>query len=182
MTAKLAAGALYAALLALAALVYADEPTGFGDVPWGTSEEALRFRIPTQSCADVDPHVEYGSRRCRARNDVTFGKLTPAALFFYFRNHMLVAWRVTTPPRLREAMAKTLIRRYGPPTIVYKGNHVAWKGQTSDIDFIGGPGSDTVEVVTKAELAVREAERQDRARRAARAPRSESGTPASAAR
>jgi hypothetical protein len=181
MKAKLAAGALYAALLALAALVYADEPKGFRDVPWGTSEETLRFRIPTQSCEDVNSSVDFGTRRCRARNDVTFGKLTPAAVFFYFRNDMLVAWRVTVYPRFRETLAKTLMQQYGQPTVVYKGDHVAWKGRTSDVDFVGGAGYDTVEALTKAELATREAERQERARRAS-ASRQGSGRPASAAR
>jgi hypothetical protein len=182
MKAKLAAGALYAALLAIAALVYADEPKGFRDVPWGTSEETLRFRIPTQSCVDVVSTVEFGTRRCRARNDVTFGKLTPAAVFFYFRNDMLVAWRVTSYPRFREMLAKTLMQQYGEPTVVYKGDHVVWKGRTTDVDFVGGPGYDVVDAVTKAELATREAERQDRARRSASAPRSGSEIPASAAR
>lgn len=183
MNAKLVAGALYAALLAVAAFAYADEPNGFRDVPWGASEETLRFRIPTQSCGEVDGTVEFGTRRCRARNDIRFGPVTPAAVFFYFRNDMLVAWRLTSYPRLRATLAKTLIQQYGQPSIVYKGEHVAWKGGTSDVDFVGGAASDVVEAVTKAELVTREAERQERARRAASASsRPASARPASGAR
>ena len=182
MKAKLAAGALYAALLAVAALAYADDPHRFRDVPWGVSEEVLRLRVPTQSCSEVDGSAEFGTRRCRARNDVKFGTLTPAAVFFYFRNDMLVAWRVTSYPRFRAALAKMLMEEYGRPTVVYKGDHVAWKGGTSDVDFVGGPGSDVVEAVTKAELVTREAERQERARRAASAAKPGSAAPASAAR
>ena len=115
MTAKIVAGALYAALLAIAALAYADEghgfpePNGFRDVPWGASEETLRFRIRTQSCDVVDATVDFGTRRCVATGNVTFGH----------------------------------------------------------VDFVGGAVQDTLVAVTKAELMTREAERRDRARRAA---------------
>jgi hypothetical protein len=165
---KIAAGALYAALLAVAALAYAEEPKGFRDVPWGASEDTLRFRIPIQSCDVIDPAVDFGSRRCRAKTSVTFGKVTPNAVFFYFRNDMLVAWQITTAPRFRETVAKSLLAKYGTPTIVYKGSHVTWKGATSDLDFVGGPGQDSLVAVTKAELVARETERQERARRAAK--------------
>ena len=168
MRVKIAAGALYAALLAMAALVYAEEPKGFRDVPWGASEDTLRFRVPIQSCDVIDPTVDFGSRRCRAAGSVTFGKVTPNAVFFYFRNGMLVAWQITTAPRFRETVAKSLLAKYGAPTTVYKGDHVSWRGSTSDLEFVGGAGQDSLVAVTKAELATREAERQERARRAAR--------------
>jgi len=165
---KIAAGVLYAALLAVAAFAYAEEPKGFGDVPWGASEDTLRFRIPTQSCDVIDPTVDYGSRRCRAAGGVTYGKIPPNAVFFYFRNNMLVAWRVNAHTRYRETLARMLLKQYGHPTTVYKGNYVTWKGSTTDIDFIGGPVQDSLVVVTKAEQVTREAERQERARRAAK--------------
>jgi hypothetical protein len=165
---KIAAGVLYAALLAVAALAYAEEPKGFRDVPWGASEDTLRFRIPTQSCDVIDPATDFGTRRCRAAAGMTYGKIPPNDVFFYFRNGMLVAWRLDAHTRYRETLAKTLLKEYGRPTIVYKGNHVSWKGPTSDVDFIGGLVQDSVVVVTKAELATREAERQERARRAAK--------------
>jgi hypothetical protein len=47
---------------------------------------------------------------------------------------------------------------------------VTWKGRTSDVDFVGGQVQDVVVAVTKAELVTREAERQERARRAAKGP------------
>jgi hypothetical protein len=166
---KIAAGALYAALLAMAALAYADEPKGFRDVPWGASEDTLRFRIPIQSCDVIDPTVDFGSRRCRAAGSVTFGKVTPNAVFFYFRNDMLVAWQITTAPRFRETVAKSLLAQYGKPTMVYKGDHVTWSGATSDLEFVGGWGQDSLVAVTKAELATRDVERQERTRRAKRA-------------
>src|SRR5262249_40419019 len=115
---KLVAGALYAALLAVAALAFAEEPKGFHDVPCGASEELLRWRIRIQSCDPIAPAVEFGARRCRASRSVTFGDITPHAVFFYFRNDMLVAWQVITPPRLREQVAKSLIAQYGHPTVV----------------------------------------------------------------
>src|SRR5438128_6819460 len=167
---KIIAGALYAAVLAVAAIAHADEPKGFRDVPWGASEDTLRFRIPTQSCAVIDPSVDFGTLRCRAAGNVTFGKVTPNAVFFYFRNDMLVAWRITAHPRFRETLAKSLMKQYGKPTIVYKGDHVTWKGGTSDLDFVGGTVQDTIVAVTKAELVTREAERQERARKAAKRP------------
>ena len=83
---KIIAGVLYAAILAVAALAHADEPKafpepkGFRDVPWGASEDTLRFRIPTQSCAVIDPSVDFGTLRCRAAGNVTFGKVTPNAV------------------------------------------------------------------------------------------------------
>jgi len=163
---KIAAGALYAALLAMAALAYAEEPKGFRDVPWGASEDTLRFRLPIQSCDVIDSSVDFGSRRCRAAGSVTFGKVTPNAVFFYFRNDMLVAWQITTAPRFRETVAKSLLAKYGTPTTVYEGNHVTWRGPTSDLEFVGGPGYDSLVAVTNAELATRDAERQERARRA----------------
>ena len=165
---KIATGVLYAALLAVTAFAYAADPKGFRDVPWGASEDTLRFRVPTQSCDVIDPTVDYGTRRCRARGNVTFGTITPNAVFFYFRNDMLVAWRLDVHNRNRTALAKALIQQYGRPTIVYQGSHVTWNGATSDIDFVGGPLVDTVVAVTKGELATREAERQERARRAAK--------------
>jgi hypothetical protein len=174
---KIVAGALYVALLALAAIAYADDPKGsrdpkgFRDVPWGASEETLRFRIPTQSCDVIDPSVDFGSRRCRAAATVTFGKVLPNAVFFYFRNDMLVAWQITTHPQFRETVAKSLMVQYGKPTVVYKGDHVTWKGPTSDLDFVGGAVQDTLLAVTKAELVARDAERQERARRSAKQQR-----------
>src|SRR5215470_16529268 len=168
MKSKIAAGVLYAALLAVAAFAYAEEPKGFGDVPWGASEDTLRFRIPTQSCDVIDPTVDYGSRRCRAAAGVTYGKIQANAVFFYFRNDMLVAWRVNAHTRYRETLARMLLKQYGHPTTVYKGNYVTWKGSTTDIDFIGGPVQDSLVVVTRAEQVAREAERQERARRAAK--------------
>jgi len=165
---KLTTGALYAALLAVAAYAYAAEPKGFRDVPWGASEDTLRFRVPTQSCDIIDPAVDYGTRRCRARDTVAFGKVTPSAVYFYFRNDMLVAWRVDVPPRHRQAIAKTLVDHYGRPTTVYPDNHVTWSGPMSDVDFVGGSAVDSVIAVTKAELRSREAERQERAKRGAK--------------
>ena len=176
MTAKIVAGALYAALLAIAALAYADEghgfpePNGFRDVPWGASEETLRFRIRTQSCDVVDATVDFGTRRCVATGSVTFGHVTPNAVFFYFRNDMLVAWQISAHPRFRETLARSLMAQYGKPTVVYKGNHVTWRGRTCDLDFVGGAVQDTIVAVTKAELMTREAERRDRAHRAATRP------------
>jgi len=173
MTAKIVAGALYAALLAIAALAYADEghgfpePNGFRDVPWGASEDTLRLRIPIRSCDVIDPAVEFGTRRCRAAASVTFGNVTPNAVFFYFRNDMLVAWQISAHPRFRETLARSLMAQYGKPTVVYKGDHVTWRGRTCDLDFVGGAVQDTLVAVTKAELMTREAERRDRARRAA---------------
>jgi hypothetical protein len=165
---KIAAGVLYAALLAVAAFAYAEEPKGFRDVPWGASEDTLRFRISTQSCDVIDPTVDFGTRRCRAAAGVTYGKVTPSAIFFYFRNGMLVAWRLNAHTRYREVLAKALLKQYGQPTIVYKGNYVSWKGPTSDVDFVGGQVQDSVVAVTKAELATRETERRERERRAAK--------------
>ncbi|HEY3100460.1 MAG TPA: hypothetical protein VGL14_16220 [Methylomirabilota bacterium] len=176
MTAKIVAGALYAALLAVAALAYADErhgfpePKGFRDVPWGASEETLRFRVRTQSCDVVDPTVDFGTRRCVAAGSVTFGHVTPNAVFFYFRNDMLVAWQISAHPRFRETLARSLMAQYGKPTVVYKGDHVTWKGRTCDLDFVGGAVQDTIVAVTKAELMTREVERRDRAHRAATRP------------
>jgi hypothetical protein len=176
MAAKIVAGALYAALLAMAALAYADEghrfpePNGFRDVPWGASEETLRIRVRTQSCDVVDPTVDYGTRRCVAAGSVTFGHVTPKAVFFYFRNDMLVAWQISAHPRFRTTLARSLMAQYGKPTVVYKGNHVTWKGRTCDLDFFGGAAQDTIIAVAKAELLTREAERRDRAHRAATRP------------
>jgi len=167
---KLVTAALYAALLAVAATACAEEPNGFRDVPWGASEDTLRLRIPIRSCDVIDPAVEFGTRRCRAAASVTFGNVTPNAVFFYFRNDMLVAWQITTPPRFRETLAKSLVVQYGKPTIVYKGDYVSWKGSTSDLDFVGSPGQDRIVAVTKAELAASETERQERARRSAKRP------------
>ena len=173
MTAKIVAGALYAALLAIAALAYADEghgfpePNRFRDVPWGASEETLRFRIRTQSCDVVDATVDFGTRLCVATGSVTSGHVTPNAVFFYFRNDMLVAWQISAHPRFRETLARSPMAQYGKPTVVYKGDHVTWRGRTCDLDFVGGAVQDTLVAVTKAELMTREAERRDRARRAA---------------
>jgi hypothetical protein len=161
---KLIAGALYAALLCMAALAFGEEPKGFRDVPWGTSEKTLRSRISIQSCDVIDPAIEFGSRRCRASRGITFGEIAPHAVFFYFRNDMLVAWQVITPPRLREQVAKSLIAQYGQPTIVYADDHATWTGQTTDLDFVGTAGQDRVIAVTKAELVAHEFER-DHARR-----------------
>ena len=163
---KITTGVLYAALLAVAAYAYAAEPKGFRDVPWGASEETLRFRIPIQSCDVIDPTVDFGSRRCRAAGSVTFGHVIPNAVFFYFRNDMLVAWQIITPPRLRERVAKSLIAQYGQPTIVYADDHATWTGQTTDLDFIGTVRADRIVAVTKAELVAHEADREiARARR-----------------
>jgi len=170
MKTTMVAGALYAALLAMAAVAYADEPKGFRNVPWGASEEILRFRVATQSCDVIDPAVDFGTRRCRAGGNVTFGKVTPNAVFFYFRNDRLVAWQITTHPRFRLTLARSLMQQYGKPTIVYKGDHVTWKGRTSDLDFVGGTVQDTIVAVTKAELVTHEAERAERARRTAKRP------------
>ena len=60
---KIVAGALYAAVLMVAAIAHAEEPNGYRDVPWGASEDTLRFRIPTQSCNVIDSSVDFGTRR-----------------------------------------------------------------------------------------------------------------------
>src|SRR2546425_7732516 len=44
------------------------------------------------------------------------------ALPIYFRNDMLVAWQITAHPRFRETLAKSLMKQYGKPTVVYKGD------------------------------------------------------------
>src|SRR5438034_11705744 len=167
---KIIAGALYAAILAVAAIAHADGPKGFRDVPWGASEDTLRLRIPTQSCDVIDPTVDFGTRRCRAAGNVTFGHVPPNAVFFYFRNDMLVAWQISAHPRFRETLARSLMAQYGKPTVVYKGNHVTRRGRTCDLDFVGGAVQDTIVPVPTAELMTREAERRDRAHRAATRP------------
>lgn len=165
---KIAAGALSMVALVVALTAHADEPTGFRDVPWGASEETLKFRIPTESCGAADPNTDFGTRRCKARSDITFGDVRPTAVWFFFRNNMLVAWQVASPPRFRETLASALTQRYGKPTTVYEGDHVAWKGRASDVDFVGGRSQDVIVAVTKAELVMRETERQERAKRAAK--------------
>ena len=47
---------------------------------------------------------------------------------------------------------------------------MTWRGRTCDLDFVGGAVQDTIVAVTKAELMTREAERRDRAHRAATRP------------
>src|SRR5438105_10479594 len=164
MTAKIVAGARDAARRAIAALAYADEghglpgPNGFRDVPWGASEETLRFRIRTQSCDVVDVTVDFGTRRCVATGSVTFGHVPPNAVFFYFRNDMLVAWQISAHPRFRETLARSLMAQYGKPTVVYKGDHVTWRGRTSARDFVGGAVQDPLVAGTEADLMARGAE------------------------
>ena len=168
-------GTVGAIVLGMTAAASAGEPTGFRDVPWGASEETLRFRVQTQSCDVVDPAVDLGTRRCVAAGSVTFGRVRPNAVFFYFRNDMLVAWQISAHPRFRVTLARSLMAQYGKPTVVYKGNHVTWKGHTCDLDFVGGAVQDTIVAVTKAEQMTREAERR-------RDPRTESEKHASAER
>src|SRR5256885_10613255 len=96
---KIIASALYAVILAVAAIAHADEPKGFRDVPRGASVDTLRLRIPTQSCDVIDPTVDFGARHCRAAGNVSFARETPTPLFFYFRTDMLVAWLFTSHPR-----------------------------------------------------------------------------------
>ena len=72
--------------------------------------------------------------------------------------------------RFRLTLARSLMQQYGKPTIVYKGDHVTWKGRTSDLDFVGGTVQDMIVAVTKAELVTHEAERAERARRTAKRP------------
>jgi len=168
MMVKILAGALLVVVLALAVTAHAEEATGFRDVPWGASEDTLRFRVPLDYCNAADPHSEYGTRRCRARSDITFGDVKPTSVFFFLRNNMLVGWQIAYPPRFRVTMADALTKKYGEPTKVYEGDRVAWKGRTAEIDFVGGRAQDLVTVVTKAELATCEAERQERARKAAK--------------
>jgi len=168
MMVKILAAALFVVALALAVPAPAEEVTGFRDVPWGASEDTLRFRIPLDYCNAADPHSEYGTRRCRARSDITFGDVRPTSVVFYLRDNMLVGWQIAYPPRFRVTMANALTAKYGEPTKVYEGDRVAWKGRTAEVDFVGGRAQDLVTVVTKAELATSEAERQDRARKAAK--------------
>jgi hypothetical protein len=170
MKTMMVAGVLCAVLIGMAAVASADEPKGFRSVPWGASEEILRSRIPTQSCDVVDPGVDFGTRRCVAAGGVTFGRVRPNAVFFYFRNDMLVAWQISAHPRFRATLGRSLLAQYGKPTVVYTGNHVTWKGRTCDLDFVGGAVQDTVVAVTKAELMTREAERRESAHRPATRP------------
>ena len=125
---------------------------------------------PDCSVDVVDATVDFGTRRCVATGSVTFGHVPPNAVFFYFRNDMLVAWQISAHPRFRETLARSLMAQYGKPTVVYKGDHVTWRGRTCDLDFVGGAVQDTIVAVTKAELMTREAERRDRAHRAATRP------------
>lgn len=165
---KLVAGALFVVALGVVLTAHAEELAGFRDVPWGASEETLKFRIPTESCTAADPNTDFGTRRCKARSDITFGDIRPTSVWFFLRDNMLVAWQVSTNPRFRETLASALTHKYGKPSDVYEGDHVAWKGRMSDLDFVGGRVQDLIVAVTKAELATREAERQERARRAAK--------------
>ena len=157
---------LVALLLPLAA--GAEEPLGFRDVPWGASEETLRDRIPTEYCDAGDPDTDYGTRHCRARSDITFGDVRPTSVDFYFRDNRLVAWQVAASPRFRVTLANALTVKYGKPSVVYDGDHIIWRGQVADLDFIGGRTQDLIVAITKAELASHETEGQARARRAAR--------------
>src|SRR2546426_11617949 len=167
MMGKILAAALVVVALALVVTAHAEEATGFRDVPWGASEDTLRFRVPLDYCNAADPHSEYGTRRCRARSDITFGDVRPTSVFFFLRDNMLVGWQIAYPPRFRVTMANALTKKYGEPTKVYEGDRVAWKGRTAEADFVGGRAQDLVPGVAKAAPAPWRAEPHGPARTAA---------------
>jgi len=107
-------------------------PTGFRDVRWGTTEAALRARIPIAYCFPVDTGVDFGTRRCRADRGVKIGEVLPNGLWFFLRDDAFVAWRLDVSMDDGTTMRKALGERYGTPSETSR-DRMVWRGRAGSV-------------------------------------------------
>jgi hypothetical protein len=114
--------------VAVIAPVEIERITGFRNLAWGSSEEALRVAIGDISCSALrDAKQGYGDRICRAHEAIHFGEVTSKPSSFFFRQGGLVAWHVFFSARDRDTMLAAMKQKYGEPTKQTSGN-VSWVG------------------------------------------------------
>jgi hypothetical protein len=107
-----------AALIALFALQlplisYADDPSGFRDIPFGASMEEVKGKIPRLSCGQWGERRELLDQYCAGETEIADTRVN--VQFWFFGNRMgsfALNFKLDQFRLIKEAF----IGRYGPPT------------------------------------------------------------------
>jgi hypothetical protein len=159
--------ALVAVLMPALPALAADGPTGFRDVSWGATEAALRKTVRLEECYPSD-HLDWGTSRCSAASSEKIGDVLPQSLQFYLRDGRLVGWSVLYSPSYRSVMLPAFIARYGKPT-KETGSAAEWSGARGRLLLsVAGGSSDYASAVATEEIAKRDAERREQAKKASK--------------
>jgi hypothetical protein len=123
--------AVVLALLAFStsSLPYQNEPTGFHGMAWGTPLSAVQTELRQSGV------TKYGLQFVKPYDDMHFGIVPLAAIFYYFRNGVLetVGMRSLGGPGASSVIVESLELTFGPPTIQATPNLMFWKGDSSII-------------------------------------------------
>ena len=146
---------------------WAEEPTGFRDIPWGATEKAVRAKVPLGECYTARQH-DFGSRRCSAKDGLKFGDVLPMGVAFYFREDRLVGWYVLYNRSWHPTMVAALVERYGKPTDEDRTGRT-WQGRLAQMTLTNSAESGFLVVATQEEVARRAADRKRAAEKTSKA-------------
>ena len=108
-----------------------NEPLGFQDFPWGSSERTVKSRVEIIYCVDLSPisAAHRGYRSCTA--PFAIGSVQTEATFT-FRDGGLVSVDLHFGPGDFEAIKGILLDRYGQPSLEQPAR-LFWKGKLTSI-------------------------------------------------
>jgi hypothetical protein len=84
-----------------------DEPTGFRDIPWGTSPAAVKAALPQVTCT-------YNGTSCAG--DMILGGWALISVYITFGDHGMDAVSFTFATKHFDTMVGAFVERYGEPT------------------------------------------------------------------
>lgn len=97
-------------LLPLAA--YADDPTGFRDIPFGASVEEVRAKMAGLLCRQSDNRILL-DHACVGETEIADTRI---GVQFWFLNDRMGSFALTFKPDQFHLLKEAFIGRYGPPT------------------------------------------------------------------
>jgi len=110
-----------------------NEPTGFQDFPWGTSERTVKSRVEMIYCLE-DPTANRGYRTCKG--PFNFGSVRTEA-YFKFRRGGLVTVDLRFDENDFEVIKSMLLDQYGGASLEQPAS-LYWKGRITSIILARG--------------------------------------------
>src|SRR5262249_35125908 len=138
-----------------------EEPTGFRDIPFKSSEAHVRARFASARCDQLPPgEATMGDRRCRTQ--LTIGSVPVTATFVFIQDRFLLLMLSFSTQHF-QTLRDTFVARYGSPTV--SNEIVAYWGGTKAKVKLGRDTAFLEHVAYEPEWKKREADETRKAKR-----------------
>jgi len=105
--------------IVMGSMAYAwNEPTGFRDIPWGSTEQVLEAKLKEAIVCRNRSRSQYALPERVCEGDITIGPV-PVKGGFWFRSGRFVGVSLLFYPKDFFVIEESFVGRYGSPTSVY---------------------------------------------------------------